>query len=428
MVNMLRPKFILISSILFFIESAVFAENFHAFSPKEYESLVSIVSEIQKRCPPDQCIVVGIGRSPTPFLAYLQSMDPSYALQLPLTNFKYGFNSEFPALNKEQVTRLFDHFDRYLKPIVITHKSILFIDTTETGESIAAADNYLKRYFKHFGFHNRISTVVISAVIPETISGLNIDAIALEYSDPLGSSLSQQVFDSLSAFGAYDVVDPPKASPELNPKYSALVQMFSQFRHYFPSKDLVLDESAQLQIKKEITSDSQAHQTAATLALGFYNGTDLVDLLELAFKSPHEETRATAVLSMASHIDAAALGIHIYPLLFSACEDRNSEVRATAIKAIRELNFPPVHLSLFRKLLREITKDHKFSELNSDLLLLFVRIGPEQDDLKIVSSYLSDPDPVIRHWACLVFSKANSQVVTKEYGEKLKQVCKTQSY
>lgn len=103
--------------------------------------------------PPDRFSYVGLGRSPAPVLAALQSNGHD-AVSVPLSKFRPGpstddsvLNTAFegdPGLTKEQQDMLGEHFAEFLNGLPRT-KNIVVIDYTESAKSLLAAQHYLQQ-------------------------------------------------------------------------------------------------------------------------------------------------------------------------------------------------------------------------------------------------------------------------------------------
>ncbi|SEP53028.1 Glycosyltransferase sugar-binding region containing DXD motif-containing protein [Amycolatopsis saalfeldensis] len=103
--------------------------------------------------PPERFSYVGLGRSPAPVLAALQSNGHD-AVSVPLSKFRPGpstddsvLNTAFegdPGLTKDQQDMLGEHFAEFLNGLPRT-KNIVVIDYTESAKSLLAAQHYLQQ-------------------------------------------------------------------------------------------------------------------------------------------------------------------------------------------------------------------------------------------------------------------------------------------
>ena len=59
--------------------------NPQLISPEEYKGIRDVTLEILKRCPPSECLYVGIGRSPTPIISFLQNVPHAIAVTVPFS-------------------------------------------------------------------------------------------------------------------------------------------------------------------------------------------------------------------------------------------------------------------------------------------------------------------------------------------------------
>lgn len=118
----------------------------------QISDLLSLVDNIKSKCPPSKCIYIGIGRSPTPITTLMRLQPGLNVIDLPLSNFRYvaGIRSKIPgpsyALTTNQKDILFEHFKNYL-PENIKGKTLMLIDYSVSGLSIASASEFIEMYY-----------------------------------------------------------------------------------------------------------------------------------------------------------------------------------------------------------------------------------------------------------------------------------------
>lgn len=129
-------------------------------SKDEFTQVQTLAQQIMERYPPAQYHYLGLGKSPTPVMAYLQAYGERQpgisATNMPLSKFGHRSDSmsaaerrvvDGAALNAEQRGRLWDHFDRFVPgPGALQGKSILLIDLVQTGKSLVATQRHLEEY------------------------------------------------------------------------------------------------------------------------------------------------------------------------------------------------------------------------------------------------------------------------------------------
>ncbi|MEO5968792.1 MAG: hypothetical protein ABIQ95_02595 [Bdellovibrionia bacterium] len=187
---------------------------------------ISAVSEIiTQECPPDACVVIGIGRSPSPFIAHLQNQKPGWAWNVPLSSFRYGMSGIKP-LSAELEEGLFDHFDRFLPPASeLVGRQILLFDFTFSGDSVAATQTYLQKYSDQRNHSLQIKSLALVTYAPsENEFWHPILRYFVEISKKcnLAKLLHKQVFDSVSEFGAFDITKHSSTELQSNPAYFQL--------------------------------------------------------------------------------------------------------------------------------------------------------------------------------------------------------------
>lgn len=117
--------------------------------------VISIIEEMKKRCPPQECLFVGIGRSPTIFTSAMRLQDGLEVVDIPLTGFRYVAKPEHEIprmtymLGRDKRDILYAHFDNYL-PKELTKKKIMLIDFSVSGGSIASASDHMELFLKDY--------------------------------------------------------------------------------------------------------------------------------------------------------------------------------------------------------------------------------------------------------------------------------------
>lgn len=188
-----------------------------------FQSIAVISHIIQRICPPTHCLVIGIGRSPTPFSAYLQFKLDHYFWNIPLSNFKNGL--EEGVESKEDLRMvLFNHFHKYLpSDSEINHRSIVVLDFSIDGETLANATFYLTEYLQTKTNH-RGTPKALAILGPDRFyqSGFHPyirQAILFEDdNNRLFQNLRAQKFDPFAEFGLFNIPKIDKTVSLLEPK------------------------------------------------------------------------------------------------------------------------------------------------------------------------------------------------------------------
>jgi hypothetical protein len=122
-------------------------------NPKRLDTILDVTAKILEYCPPQDCVVVGIGRSPTPFTAVIEAINNDVML-IPLSNFRYALihddstDEYIPFLNKKERDRLYDHFDKYIiNDQKLAGRKVKLLDFSISGRSIFGAQTYIDNYF-----------------------------------------------------------------------------------------------------------------------------------------------------------------------------------------------------------------------------------------------------------------------------------------
>jgi hypothetical protein len=116
---------------------------------------------LAEQYPPETSMIVGIGRSPGPFIAYLQARypaSPGYALAMPLSGLSGSIDVDplaDPSQSRQRPhNQLFAHFGTYLGKEVKQRATgdkpltVVLLDFSVSGSSLRWAGTYLTEYFK----------------------------------------------------------------------------------------------------------------------------------------------------------------------------------------------------------------------------------------------------------------------------------------
>lgn len=139
-------------SLLFCLNLA-FGQNVQignaTLTPQEYSAIRSLSEKILQKFPEPNTVFVGVGRSPTPVIAYMQTMGHN-AVNLPL-----GGVNQLKITNAAQVHdlsfQLKGHFDQFLKPQFSQGGAtprFVVIDYVSSGKSMAITNQLFENYLK----------------------------------------------------------------------------------------------------------------------------------------------------------------------------------------------------------------------------------------------------------------------------------------
>lgn len=195
---------LLILSLQIFLNVSAFSQNLKIYK-EEFDDIKELAEKIKSACPPEECLVVGIGRSPTPVTTLLKMERDHYAWTVPLSSFRYGIGPFKPALQDDQKMVLFEHFDKYFpKPEERRGRRILLVDLITSGDSLAAARNYAQEYLNLGQGKVTLKTGAIS-LMKASGESFNFDHYWILPLGPLYSHLSVQYFDDWAEFKNYSL-------------------------------------------------------------------------------------------------------------------------------------------------------------------------------------------------------------------------------
>lgn len=215
-----------------------------------FQDIQAISKTIQATCPPATCVVIGMGSSPTPFIAYLQTENKNYAWNVPLSEFRAKLDNKSmglssPALDSRQENKLFDHFETFFpSKDELGTRSILIVDYTSTGSSLFSGQQYFNKYFKS-GRKNlnpvppKIETLGLSSnpLLANTLPAQINYVISLPEKTPIATALStQHFFRDVSEFGSFDLrYDGPKQKLGRG-EYAQFKKEIENFKNEHPLK------------------------------------------------------------------------------------------------------------------------------------------------------------------------------------------------
>lgn len=212
-----------------------------SLTKREFRQIRNLAQEIQSRFPPDQYFVLGIGRSPTPLLAYFSITSPGYAGQLPLSDFgtyrlQLKKNESIPrtSLTAGQERLLFQHFDNFIPSEVdLRGRKLVTIDYANRGDTTISSYEYLAKYLRIRGRPKQSTLVIASDDGPENLKksfrgeGLtNVTVIVVRQTLLLAKRIHDEAYKNFSEYGRYFVGE--KSAKVRNPDYLKLVEAFEK--------------------------------------------------------------------------------------------------------------------------------------------------------------------------------------------------------
>ncbi len=193
----------------------------------EINGIKKACSDITKMYPPENHIYVGIGRSPSPFMAFFRASGYQNLFNLPLSLVLRQ------TLKPKIKFNLYKHFDQFLPtPSEIGSRSLLLLDYVVTGDSLLAAREYIVDYYRDQGVNISIQILPITnsrfLVTNDQIAKVK-KVIISEYM--IKNNLLEQAYDNLSEYRRYRIhssKNQKNLHENPNPYYHYLVQRFSE--------------------------------------------------------------------------------------------------------------------------------------------------------------------------------------------------------
>ncbi len=148
----------------------------------EFRGAEELALQILAQFPQHEYFYIGLGRSPTPVIAYLFRLNreskflgslDKLVINLPLSGFRPLLRGAWSnphkldaPLSSSQIKELHKHFDRFLPDIkLIRPRKVLLIDYTQTARALIASAEHLQEYFNQkAGIFGSAPTVVSLAL------------------------------------------------------------------------------------------------------------------------------------------------------------------------------------------------------------------------------------------------------------------------
>lgn len=200
-------------------------------SPELFNAIVKTTEKLISVCGPG-CLMIGLGRSPTPLIAQAQVMN-QYAINMPLSDFRPlpGFNENstrtpnFPEpynspqlaqmhheLSSTEETLLFKHFDEFIGTRITGLSRLLLVDFSQSGASLYAAQRYLDKWLATKKSAPELKSVSIGEKGFESYANRmqdiwRVTSFRLNLSDesPLVREFTDAKFDSWSEYSSYEL-------------------------------------------------------------------------------------------------------------------------------------------------------------------------------------------------------------------------------
>ena len=108
-----------------------------------YEEIRLLAYQLVSEFSPSRYLYVGVGRSPTPLIAFLQAIDRKVAINFPLSDFHYSGKH---MMDEENLKILHRHFEEFFGHYRKKGKVIVFIDYVISGETLFNVQKYYQNF------------------------------------------------------------------------------------------------------------------------------------------------------------------------------------------------------------------------------------------------------------------------------------------
>jgi hypothetical protein len=209
----------------------------------EYLEIRNLCVQMLSRYRVEDCLFIGIGRSPTPIIGFFQEARAAHARNLPLSQFRHRPVGRAVEIDEKKIDRyqalsdgalkaLYQHFDRFFlfDAEAWRRKKWVLVDFSQTGDTLVSAFDYLSAYLRHRKTKAGCPGLEMLCLVdprydPQKIMGAFGRRPArvwkIDGYPSLCGGLSMQRYDLASEFGTF-VVDDSGRVPVRNDAYKRL--------------------------------------------------------------------------------------------------------------------------------------------------------------------------------------------------------------
>jgi hypothetical protein len=134
--------------------SVSFAQSPAEFTGDYYEDVKKVTLAVLAECPPDDCLIVGVGRSPVPITMMANELAPNSAINFPISQLRSNphkihqdvADKVQAQIEQRKVHSLMEEFITSKRAKNV--KKVLVLDFISTGESIVSFHAHLEDYMK----------------------------------------------------------------------------------------------------------------------------------------------------------------------------------------------------------------------------------------------------------------------------------------
>lgn len=199
----------------------------------EFSQIRDIAEEVLDQFPPTEYFYVGLGRSPTPIIAYFHATGIQGARNLPLSGFRLYPPSENRDHSHQTLFvfwegKILNHFRLFLPTLEeLGDKKIILIDYAQFGESLSSARAYLNKYYDGLGRGDLVQAVALTGNSTKLIPDLDDQYIInLNKFNSVKFSMLFQFYEKYAEFGKFDFTEQRSENLIRNSLYVELVENF----------------------------------------------------------------------------------------------------------------------------------------------------------------------------------------------------------
>lgn len=397
-------------SIFLLLYLNAFSFAYPPLGKEEFETIAKISTDISQECPKASCLVIGLGRSPTAIIAFLQANTETLAINVPLSGIKGTGPSEDIKANKEI---LFPHFDKFIDAQkLLNAQKLILLDYTITGKGFLGGAFYLKTHIeedqvKLYIAENKKTPVieakaitsrknqrVVENLFEDEDKNIAIQSIILDPRNEFFISLSAQGYDDVSEFGSFYLFQ-KSIVKEVNPKYTDLKDLMKKMPQ-------LIAESTEELLAEFNNDNPEIRNAAAKLFVeksDFQNPQDITRLKGIIFESDkHRPLLLSSVMKLLEIIHGKdkkiiQLDVDILKWLVSHINNDNSLIRQSLIKALKVIK--PDNQEIITSLIAAIENENQ--DIRNSVVEALAAIEIKNLKLlKILTTKIKNPNEEIR--------------------------------
>jgi hypothetical protein len=202
-----------------------------------------------RRYPADQFIIISVGRSPTPIVAYAEAKGGAEIYHLPLSGISYFTRAGRLPPDGSQ---LLHHLKNFLPAgTKVAQRKVVVLDYSISGQSLLDTFLYIKNFYtsQGFDFKYKVTPFTAEEYLHEALSTFQFiqetpDSIVVDNESPFAIRLMLSEYKAVARYSAFDIrSDNTFVKFEPNPAYDIFV---SELKRRLPQTRASAEDCAKI--------------------------------------------------------------------------------------------------------------------------------------------------------------------------------------